>query len=72
LRLLCAANDVAIGISFVGWGPDVKVCLCCLYDFIEERVGDIPTAKYRQGKDEGFFPLRTKPRQHSPESLTDS
>jgi hypothetical protein len=32
----------------------VKVVLCYVYDFIEERVGDIPAAKYRQGEEEGF------------------
>ena len=32
----------------------MEVFLGCVYDFIEERVGDIPAAKYRQDEEEGF------------------
>jgi len=52
--LLWAANDVAIGISFVGWGLDAKVFLSCVYDFIEQRIRDIPSAEYPEGKEEGL------------------
>ena len=62
--LLCAANDVALGIRFVGvCGLDAKVLFCCDYDFIEERIGDIASAEYSEGQEEGFeihsrFPWR--------------
>ena len=49
----------------------MKVFLGCVYDFIEERIRDIPSAENPQGKEEGFwthscFP-RADYRQHSSE-----
>jgi len=33
--LLSAANDVAIGIGFVGWHLDVELSFCRVYNSIE-------------------------------------
>src|SRR5262249_10203737 len=50
--ILWAANDVAIGISFVGRGLHAKVFLGCVYDFIEQRIREITSAEYLQGKEQ--------------------
>jgi len=53
-RVFRAANDVAIGIGFVGCHLDVEASLCRVYDSIEESIVDITSAEYRQAKEEGF------------------
>jgi hypothetical protein len=40
----------------------MKVFLGCAYDFIEERIRDIPSAENHQGKEEGFWTHSCFPR----------
>jgi hypothetical protein len=52
------ANDVAIGISFVSGGRDIKVFLRRGYDIIEERIGDILAANIRASQERLSRPQR--------------